>query len=638
MPLTLPSLGDALAAAVRTLRRFPLTLLAGLVAATADILLMEDLGPDWTHERLLTTAVIGLGLFTALQLYAERLRRPLARPLLYLAGLLVPAGFFVGYEWWSQQIFFGRFAQLAIASFLLILVLPFARRGLPNAYWQFGRALLERGVLAAVFGVVLFLGLSLALAAADNLFGVDVPATGYGRLWAVVTFVFGPWFFVGGLPEDVAALEERRDYPAAIRVLAQYVLVPLVSAYLVILTLYLGKVVVTWNWPSGWIGFLVTGVAATGIFAILLIHPDEAAGGRPWVATFARQFWIAILPSVAMLWLALYQRVHQYGLTEPRYFLGALSLWLAGIAGYYAVRRSRNIAIIPGSLAILAVVTVAGPWSGYSLSERSQVARLHAALERGGILVDGQVRLSRSETRSARRPSAATDSSARPGAGERQVSAADRAAISGTVRYLVAVHGTGAIAPWFADTATRRAVVAAGINGRVRREEADRWADTVVAHLGVRYERPSRPGRVRPFRYTMPETATLTLRGFDHMVPVQPSRPGTPDTGFVALWSPQPLAIRLLRAGDTVLTAPLDSLLARLRARDVAEEPIRWERGVPHFASVPGLRPEMFVVSLEREGWRAQVTVQLVEGADSAGVVRVERLMGRVLLAARRRR
>ena len=39
---------------------------------------------------------------------------------------------------------------------------------------------------------------------------------------------------------------------------AQYTLVPLVSMYLVILTLYFGKVVVTWDWPQGWIGYLVS--------------------------------------------------------------------------------------------------------------------------------------------------------------------------------------------------------------------------------------------------------------------------------------------------------------------------------------------------------------------------------------------
>jgi hypothetical protein len=39
---------------------------------------------------------------------------------------------------------------------------------------------------------------------------------------------------------------------------------------------------------------------------------------------------------------------------------------------------------------------------------------------------------------------------------------------------------------------------------------------------------------------------------------------------------------------------------------------------------------------VEGRGVRAQVSVQLVTGMDSAGVVTVGRMMGRVLLAVRR--
>ena len=613
MPLALPSLGDAVADARRTLRRFPLALLAAVVAATAFILMIEEIGRDWTHVRLMATAALGILLFTATQLLAERLKRGAAVWAgIHLAGLLLLGGFFTGYEWWSEQIFFARFVACAVAFVLFGVLVPFVGRGLPNAFWQFCRILLERAVLAAAFALVLFLGLALALAAADNLFGVDVPETGYGRLWGTIAFVFSSWFFLAGVPTDVEALEAQREYPAVIRVFAQFILVPLTSGYLVILTLYLGKVVVTWDWPSGWIGNLVSGVAAVGIAAVLLTHPEEASESRPWVATFGRQFWLAILPSVAMLWLALYQRVHQYGLTEPRYFLGALSVWLAGIAVYYAVTRSRNIAVIPATLAILAVVTFAGPWSGYALSERSQVGRLRAALTHAGMLVDGTLR-------------AAPDS----------VSAADREVVSGTVRYLVAVHGTDAIASWFTDATVRRAVVRAGVNGRVHAEEVDRWADTVATHLGVRYERPRPRTAVRRVIYATPDAGAIPLQGFDYLVPVAGTA-NAADTGYRAVWSPAPLAVRVLHGSDTVLVAPLDSMLAGIRARDVRREPVVWVRDAQRAPHIPGLRSGMFVTDVASRGARARVMVERLEGRDSAGVVTVDAVVGRVLVAVRR--
>jgi len=608
MPIALPSLGDAVAEARRTLRRFPFAILAAVVAATANILLIEQIGVEQTNGRLMATAALGLPLFTALTLLAERLRRRGAWLALNLAGVAVLAGFFAGSAWWSDQIFFSRFVQCAIVFHLLVVLVPFVRRRLPNAFWQFSLTLLMRGVLATAFSIVLFAGLALALAAVKELFGVDVPQTAWARVWSVITFVFSSWFFLGGVPEDVEALEAQRYYPVGVRVLAQYILVPLASSYLVILTLYLGKVVVTWDWPSGWIGYLVSGVAAAGILAVLLGHPATETGEQRWVATFTRQFWFAILPAVAMLWLALYQRIHQYGFTEPRYFLLVLSVWLAALAVFYAVTRSRNIAVIPASLACVALATFAGPWSGFALSEGSQVRRLRAALERGGLLAEGALRPA-----------------------PREVSAADRDVVNGTVRYLVAVHGTDAIAPWFADTTVRRAVIAAGVNGRVRSEEVDRWADTVVTHIGLRYRRPQPRSQTRQFAYQSPAVGAVPLRGFDYLVPIRRS---TADTGYAAAWTSEPLAVRVTRGAETLALVPLDSLFARIRAADADRAPPTWDRGRRQPPLIRGLRPAMF--AQDAAGGSVRVVLDLLEGTDSAGVVRVEKVTGRVLVAVRR--
>ncbi|MGD0483836.1 MAG: DUF4153 domain-containing protein [Gemmatimonadales bacterium] len=621
MPLALPSLGAAVTGAQRALRRFPLVLAAAALAAAASVLAIEDVGPEWLHARLITTASLGIPLFLAAALLAERLRhRAVAQVALGLAGAVLVAGFFFGWPHWSDPVRFGRYVQLSVAFHLFVVFVPFARTGPRNAFWQYNRVLLERAILSAAFTGTLFLGLDLALVALDKLFGVDVPNTAYPRVWAVIAFVFNTWFFVGGVPEDPAALEERRDYPAVLRVFAQYALVPLVSVYLVILTLYLGKVVVTWDWPSGWIGNLVSGVAAAGIFALLLVHPIAEDAEQRWVATFARQFWIAVLPSIVMLWLALYQRVHQYGITERRYFLIVLSLWLAGLALYYGVTRAKGIRLIPVSLCVVALLTLAGPWGAYAVSEGSQVGRLRAALERNGMFADGTVR----------RPA-------------REVSADDRAEISAVMRYLLETHGTGAIAPWFADTSARRVVLGAGERGRENADLIDRWADTVVTRLGVAYvsRAAARMGALYT-NYQTGDAAELPVRGFDYLLPIRDSNKGEPDSVFVATWSRRPFAVRVVRGRDTLVVVPLDSMLARLRERDAG----RSERMVPQRG--PGglavLRPrevvepraELFTTEGESRSVRARVYVRLIAAKDSAGTRRIESLTGRVLLALKR--
>ena len=73
---------------------------------------------------------------------------------------------------------------------------------------------------------VLFVGLAVALAALDNLFGLDVPAETYVRCWIALWFVVNTWVFLGGVPDDLPSLQHQTDYPTGLKVFAQYVLVP----------------------------------------------------------------------------------------------------------------------------------------------------------------------------------------------------------------------------------------------------------------------------------------------------------------------------------------------------------------------------------------------------------------------------
>ncbi len=609
MPLSLPSLGAVAIASRRTLLRFPLVLAAAAIAAAGAVLAIEEVGPDWLHGRLVAAASLGIPLFLAAALLAERQRRrAAAQAALALAALVVAGAVFAAWPHWSEPVRVGRYAQLSVTFHLLVLLAPFGVRERPVAFWQFSRALLERLLEAAAFTGTLFAGLALALAALDKLFGVDVPGNAYARLWVVIAFVFNTWFFLGGVPAEPAALEERRDYPAALRAFAQYALIPLVTVYLVILTLYLGKVVVTWNWPSGWIGWLVSGVAGAGILALLLVQPLIDDPEQRWVATFARQFWVAVLPSIVMLWLALYQRVHQYGITERRYLLFALSLWLAALAVYYTVSRSRNIRMIPVTLCVAALVTFGGPWGAYSVSEASQVGRLRATLERAGMFAAGTVR--------------------RP-AGE--VSSEDRAEISAITRYLLETHGTAAIAPWFADTAARRAVLAADRALALSPDAADQVTASVVARLGVAYVGRGAVrtgGTISRFYHPAAEPGRLDVRGFDYLLSITvPGKPAA-DTGYQASWSGNPPVVRVVRARDTVAVVRLDSLVARLTRGQGAP--------APGFAARDVRRAEAFVLEAASARARVRVVLSGVGVRDSAGTQRVDRVSGRVLLALKR--
>jgi hypothetical protein len=431
--MRLPSIDQAATSARDTAVRFPFVLAIAVVAAIAGLMLVQESSND-DVVRMLFAALLGLPLLFALATAAER--RDLApgfRTAIQAGALVALFVYLILSLGWTETHAITRFFHLALAFHLLVAFLPFSRAGSLQGFWQFNRILFLRFLLAALYVAVLFAGLSLALLALDNLLGVNVRGRAYGRLFVLLALIFHPWFFLAGIPRDLAALDRRTDYPNGLKIFSQFVLVPLASVYLMILTAYLVRIIVTSTWPSGWIGWLVSGVAAAGTLAILLVHPIREREDARWVDVYGRWFYVGLVPSIAMLLMAIGQRIGQYGITERRYFLLVLAVWLTGVALYYGITGSRNIRVIPATLCFVALATLAGPWSAYSVARASQVARFETMLGRNGMRQG--------------------DAIVRPAA---EVSFEDRRELSAIVRYLVQTHGPESLAridPALADAA-----------------------------------------------------------------------------------------------------------------------------------------------------------------------------------------
>lgn len=355
--------------------RFPFPLLAAATATTAGLFLVDG-GDRQETLRVLLAALLGLPTLTAIRLLAEERKwSPLAGTLAGIAVVGLAALFYQQAQHWPQGLLGIRFLQLALGTHLLVAVLPFQGRGESSGFWHFNRILFERFLLGGLYAVVLLAGLAVALAAIDRLLGVPIDTEVYPRLLVVVGFLFHPWYTLSGVPRDLRHLDQRDEYPLTLKVFAQYILIPIVGIYLVILTLYLGRVVITRVWPSGWIGYLVSSVALAGTLALLLVHPIRDRREGRWIDPFARWYFIALLPALMMLLLAVGQRINQYGITEPRYALAVLGWWYLIVSLFYTITRSKSIRMIPASLGLLALVTAIGPWGMTATARRSQIQR-----------------------------------------------------------------------------------------------------------------------------------------------------------------------------------------------------------------------------------------------------------------------
>jgi hypothetical protein len=284
-----------------------------------------------------------------------------------------------------------------------------------------------------------------------------------------------------------------------------------------------------------------------------------------------------------MLLLAIWKRIQQYAVTEPRYFLVILSLWLAGISLFYAFSRSRNIKVIPATLAILAVVTFAGPWSAYAVSRRSQTARLENLLERNGMLVEGGVRTPPSE-----------------------VSFDDRREISAVLRYLAENHGTASIESWFPEGRLAEVDTIAGGSEPTERRHADERAALITAELGLDYVGSWTPGEGGGFNFSVDwDGPPLRISGYDFVVRDRSTLGDTVRVEGLPVafaYDEEVLAVVMLRDGEEVLSLSLTQLIER--ALDYA-------RSRPPNTRIPA---ELLTVEGEIEDLRIAVSVTSIHG------------------------
>lgn len=381
--------------AVATLKRFPLPILVSMVAAMALMVLVdlkEESPPFYAWIKVLVAGSLALPFFTGLSFFME-CRKPtpvllwtvhaVALLLLGMYGLLFPD------EPDAKELI--RHVLLLLAVHLWVAVAPAGALVKERGFWEYNKTLFLRFLTAVLFSAVLFGGLCLAILASVQLFGLSIDETIYWRLWCIIATVFNTWFFLSDLPGQVDALNQTTDFPNTLRVFTQFVLLPLITVYLLILYIYGAKIIVTADWPKGWVSYLVIGFSTAGIFALLLVWPLRDDPRFSWIKLYSRNFFRALFPLILLLSASIFIRVRDYGITENRYFIIALACWLMFIAIYFLWSSTKRITVIPSSLLVLSLLAGYGPWSAFSVSEFSQRSRLESILQRYGLLTENGV-------------------------------------------------------------------------------------------------------------------------------------------------------------------------------------------------------------------------------------------------------
>ncbi|NIJ46166.1 hypothetical protein FHR24_002644 [Wenyingzhuangia heitensis] len=377
---------------------YPLTILCALLGTVTSIYFFEfndDIKNPFPYINAILTFALGIPLYFSVSflsgtIFTKQIWKINAYFLASIILLLIYSSLPNQEVTFNTRIPYIRYAVFNVIIHLLVSFSPFIKNKTINGFWNYNKTLFIRFWTAILYSGVLYLGIVLAITAVKLLFNIKFDFKVYFHIQIAIFGLFNTWFFVSGIPKNIDNYENLTVYPKGLKIFSQYILLPLLLVYLLILYTYGGKIIITNNWPKGIVTYLITAISVLGILTFLLLHPYGKQKEYKWIQKLSFFYYLLLLPLIVMLFTAVSIRINQYGITINRYLILLLGIWLSIVAIYFCLHK-KNIKLIPVSLAIILAVSSLGPWGMFSISEKSQANRLLSILENHQLLKNGKV-------------------------------------------------------------------------------------------------------------------------------------------------------------------------------------------------------------------------------------------------------
>lgn len=391
MKLKLPSFNEISQSTKQTVKRFSVALLYSFILVVYSIFLVHNEFDDSRYYYALHVLSLGIIISVGLTTFSELKKLASgAKILLNIGVLLLLVGYFFLFDDYFNAKILYRILIITFVFILMLLSLPYFNKNNQLNYWRYNFLIFNRFVLSALYSVIIYSGLSIALLVINLLFNADIQGELFMDLWIVIVGIFAIANFLSGFPKEFFYKDDF-DYPKSLRVFVQFILLPLTTIYLAILYAYMLKILFSWELPQGSISYLVLSFSAVGLISLMIIFPIKDNDNFKWIKTYSKYFFYAIIPLIVLLFISIFIRISEYGITENRFYIVIFAFWLAAIAIYSLVSNFKNIKIISISFAFLFFAVSFGPWSSFNISKISQLNKLQQIISENNILPNGQI-------------------------------------------------------------------------------------------------------------------------------------------------------------------------------------------------------------------------------------------------------
>jgi len=385
----------AVQGAMDTFKRFPLAISLCLIFTILAIYQVEyQYAARYPYEhrltlnRLMAIAALGVPLSLTVALFMERmgLYESKKRVLIYGSTIGALIAYYVFLLPDFTYMVTVRYAILSATLYLTATLMTHLQG--EHSYMIFTGKLIERFFLTILYALILWLGVVAIIFAVQSLLLTGLSSKIYLHAWLIVACFFSPIFFLYGWQSSNTELHEN-DFPKVPKLLLLYIIVPLVTAFAVVLILYFVNILFIQEWPKGIISYLVLIFSAASLASLGLTSAFKNNYTLIKIYDFTANKIVFLF--LAMLFTAINMRIRQFGFTENRYFVVILGLWVLAVAVYFNVKKERNYRLLATSLVVVALLSVFGPLNAFSVSARSQSTRLYGLLEQNDMIAEDRI-------------------------------------------------------------------------------------------------------------------------------------------------------------------------------------------------------------------------------------------------------
>ncbi|UTJ06433.1 DUF4153 domain-containing protein [Arcobacter roscoffensis] len=335
------------------------------------------------QERVLFYFVVSIPFFTSLYLFTEK-RKKSKNYAIFFTIFSIIVLYHIIYSSLDSFVF------LFIASIISLMFSAFlSKNSNNNAIFDFNLHGLYSISFAFLSSAILALGILAIVASLDFLFSFSFFKDNLEDIYLFISTVIFPTLILSHIPKEYEIYKESIEIKKALLILIKNILTPLVFIYTLILYAYFIKIVFLYELPKGEMSWIISIYLCLAIF--LKIFLSVVMQKNLLLTVLDKNFLITLILPVAFLGLAIYTRIEQYGITEPRYALIVLFLWFISIFVFTIFKRQFCIKTSFASLFTLLLFASLSPFNATNVSTKSQISRFENILLENEMLKDNQL-------------------------------------------------------------------------------------------------------------------------------------------------------------------------------------------------------------------------------------------------------